>query len=162
MANARIAFEKGSHMAEDMRDGKVLPGYQEMIFDIKMDGYFTRKDRFVAGGHTADPPVSITYSRFVSRDRMGISFMLSSLNDLDVFATKIIYAYFNNPCREKIWTKYGPEFGSQQGFVMLIVRALYGFKSSGASWRAILEENLGKDGLGYTSTDTDKDVWIKR
>ena len=28
MANMRISFEKGAHMVEEMRDVKVLPGYQ--------------------------------------------------------------------------------------------------------------------------------------
>ena len=45
---------------------------------------------------------------------------------------------------------------------MLIVRALYGLKSSGVFSRAILSETLGKDSLGYTSTSTYKDIWIKR
>ena len=33
-------------------------------------------------------------------------------------------------------------------------------KSRSASWRAISEEALGKDGLGYTSTSADKDIWV--
>ena len=41
---------------------------------------------------------------------------------------------------------------------MLIVRALYNLKSSGASWREMLAETLGKDGLSYTSAAADKDI----
>jgi hypothetical protein len=53
-----------------MDDGSKKPvGYKEikchMIFDVKMD--FTRKARFVAGGHKTDPPTSITYLSVVSR-----------------------------------------------------------------------------------------------
>ena len=59
--------------------------------------------------------------------------MIAALNDLDMFAANIGNLYLNAPCCEKIWTKYGPEFSSQQGCVMLIVRELYGLKSSGAS-----------------------------
>jgi hypothetical protein len=44
-----------------------LRGHQEIpchiIFDIKMD--FTRKARFVAGGHTTETPSSLTYSSIV-------------------------------------------------------------------------------------------------
>ena len=61
--------------------------------------------------------------------------MLAMLNDIGVFAANVGNAYLNTPCRDKIWTKSGPEFGSQQGCAMLIVRALYGLKSIGASWR---------------------------
>ena len=95
-----------------------------MIFDIKMDVNFTRKARFVSGVHTTDPPVSITYLSVVSRYSVWIAFMFAAFNYIDVFAANIGNAYLNAPCREKIWTKAGLEFGSQQGCFMLIVRAL--------------------------------------
>ena len=60
-----------------------------MIFDIKLDGKFTRKARLVAGGHTIAPPSSITYSSVVSRESVGIVFLLASLNNLDIFACHI-------------------------------------------------------------------------
>ena len=42
---------------------------------------------------------------------------------------------------------------------MLVVRALYGLKSSGASWRQIFAQTL-RD-LGYVSSKADPDVWLK-
>ena len=76
MSNTRIAFEKGAQTLEEMRGGKVLPGYKEIgwhvLSDINMDGNFTRKYHFVAGGHTTDPLASITYSSVVSRDSVRI------------------------------------------------------------------------------------------
>ena len=60
----RIFFEKVAHTVEEIRDGKDLPGYQDIrchiIFYIKIDGNFTRKYHFVVGGHTNDPPASST------------------------------------------------------------------------------------------------------
>ena len=41
-----------------------------MIFDVKMD--FTRKARFVAGGHTTETPTALTYSSVVSRDSVSV------------------------------------------------------------------------------------------
>ena len=162
MCNVRVYFEKGSRAVEYMRCGKVLPRYQDigchMKFNIKMDGNFSRGSCFVAGGHTTDPPASIIYSRVFSGDSVWIAFILAELNDLDVFAAIIGNAYLNDPCHEKICTKYGPEFGSHQGCIMLIVRVLYWLKSSGASWREMLTETLGKDGLSYTSAAADKDI----
>ena len=117
-----------------------------MIFDIKMDGKLTRKYRFVYCGHTTDTPVSITYSSVVSGDSHQIAFMIAALNYIGVFADDIGNEYFNAPGREKIWTKSGPEFGSQQGCVMLIARSLYGLKYSCTYWREMLAKNLGKDG----------------
>ena len=52
MANVRVDFQvlKGV-TPENMREGKIKPVFKyvrtHMIFDIKMDGKFTRKDRLV-------------------------------------------------------------------------------------------------------------------
>ncbi len=43
---------------------------------------------------------------------------------------------------------------------MIIARALYGLKSSGAAWRSTLAQTM--EALGYRSTQADPDVWIKR
>ena len=122
MANVRIAFEKLEGVNEEqMRSGKLKPGFKfcdtHMIFDIKMDGKFTRKARLVADGHRTDAPASITYSSVVSRDSVRICLMIASLNDLDVFTCDIGNAYLNANCREKLWTIAGPEFGSDKGSI---------------------------------------------
>jgi len=127
-----------------------------MIFDIKMD--FNRKARFVAGGHTTETPGSATYSSVVSRDSVRIAFMFAALSDLDILAADVGKAYLNADYREKIWTIAGPEFGLKAGTVMIIEKALYGLKTSGAAWRTLLASLLTE--LGYESTQADPDVWI--
>jgi hypothetical protein len=62
-------------------------------------------------------------------------------------------------CREKIWTKAGPEFGSEAGITFLVKKALYGLKSAGAAFRALLAETLHE--IGYTPTKADPDVWLR-
>ena len=42
---------------------------------------------------------------------------------------------------------------------MLVVQALYGLKSSGAAFRALLAEALYD--LGYKSSVADPDVWLR-
>ena len=64
------------------------------------------------------------------------------LNDLQVLSADVRSAYLNAQCREKVWTTAGPEFGSNKGKRVIIVRALYGLKSSGAAWRAHLAETI--------------------
>ena len=58
-------------LLEHIRYSKVNPGYKEIkchiIFDIKVDGKFTQKARFVAGGDSTDPPSYIKYSSVVLR-----------------------------------------------------------------------------------------------
>ena len=160
-----VAFEYDeSTTPEQIREGLAkgkYVGFQEikchMIFDVKMD--LTRKARFVAGGHMTEPPASITYSSVVSRDSVRIAFLLAALNDLDILACDIGNAYLNAPCRERVWFVAGPEFGSRQGTVIKIVRALYGLKSSGASWRAMFNNSI--QDMGFQPSIADPDVYLR-
>jgi hypothetical protein len=74
-----------------------------MIFYVKMD--FTRKARFVAGGHMMEAPnSSLTYSSLVSQDSVKIAFLIVALNDTNLMSCYIISnAYLNAPCQENIW-----------------------------------------------------------
>jgi hypothetical protein len=158
MANVRIAFEKFKGEKKDLP-----PGYQEikchMIFDVKLGENFRRKARYVAGGHMTEPPASITYSSVVSRESVRIALLIAALNDLDVMSADIQNAYLHAPCRERIWVRAGKEFGDMEGSVMLVVRALYGLKSSGAAFRSMLADRLYD--IGYRPTKGDPDVWIR-
>ena len=102
-----------------------------MIFNINMDGNFTGKAHLVSGDHKTDAIANITYSSVVSRDIVRVSFLIVSLNDLDICACDISNTYLNAKCREKLWTIEGKEFGPlDRVSVMLIARALYGLKYS--------------------------------
>jgi len=166
MKNVRIAFEKwdgrGPEAARAASVNGSLIGYQEiwchMVFDIKMDGDLTCKVCFVARGHTTESPASTTYSSVVSRESICIAFTIAALNDLQVFAANVGNAYLNAPCREKIWTCAGKEFGSDEGAVVIIVQALYGLKTSGAAWHATFAQCLIE--MGYVSSKADPDVWL--
>ena len=164
MNNVRVSFEAWEEVSlDDARCGQKLVGYQEirchMIFDIKMDGWFTRKACYVAGGHTTDYPSSITYSSVVSRDSIIIAFTLAGLNNVYVRAADIGNVYLNANFQERIWTVAGTDFGSEKGKVVLIVRRIYGLKSSGAAWRQMLAHIL-RD-LGYASSKSDPYIWLK-
>ena len=158
MKNVRIAFEE---FEGDV--SAIPPGYQEirchMIFDIKMGENFRRKARMVADGHRTETPAALTYSSVVSRDSVRIALTIAALNDLSVLACDIQNAYLTAKCREKVWTRAGPEFGSDAGKIMLVVRALYRLKSSGAAFRALLAETLYD--LNYRPTKADPDVWLR-
>lgn len=107
MTNVRVAFETDEHATpQEARTNKKYVGFQEikchMIFSVRMDGQFTRKARFVVGGHRTNPPASITYSSVVARDTVRIAFVIAALHDLDVMSCGIGNAYLNAPYREKI------------------------------------------------------------
>jgi Reverse transcriptase (RNA-dependent DNA polymerase) len=88
-----------------------------------------------------------------------IALTIAALNDLKVMACDIQNAYLTADCREKIWTRAGPEFGSEAGKIFIVKKALYGLKSAGAAFRALLAETLYD--LGYVPTKADHDVWLR-
>jgi hypothetical protein len=139
------------------------PGYQKitshMIFDIKMGKNFRRKARFVADGHKTKTPAAMTYSSVVPRDSVRIALTIAALNDLNIMACDIQNTYLTADCREKCWTAAGPEFGFKAGLPMIIKKALYGLKSSGAAFRAHFAETL--DTMGYKPSYADPDIWLR-
>ena len=157
MKKVRVAFE------EHEGDPNDLVGYQKisthLIFDIKLSENFRRKARLVADGHKTQTPKSVTYSSVVSRDSVRICLLLAALNDLDIKCADIENAYLTAPCREKVWTTGGKEFGSDIGKNFIVVKALYGLKSSGAAFRSFLAEKL--DEIGYKPSMADPDVWMR-
>ena len=161
MKKVMIAFEFDDGMTPEQvrQDKTAYVAFQEiachMIFDVKMD--LTRKARFVAGGHMTEAPASITYSSVVSRDSVRLAFLIAALNDIEIIACDVGNAYLNAPCREKVWFVAGPEFGSRQGSVIKVVRALYGLKSSGAAWREMFNGTILE--MGFVPTIADPDVY---
>jgi hypothetical protein len=156
MKNVRVAFQILEPGEKPPVGSKFIPLH--MIFDVKMD--LTRKARLVAGGHTTDPPPSVnTYSSVVTRESGRIAFLVAALNDLDILAADIGNAYLNAPCRERLYTTAGPEFGPDQGKQVVIVRALYGLRTSGASWHAQLADTMTR--LEFTPCLADRDVWMQ-
>ena len=129
-----------------------------MIFDVKLGENFRRKACLVAGGHMTDTPALMTYSSVVSRDSVCICLTLAALNDLKVLLGDIQNAYLTAPNKEKIFVKAGPEFGSNEGKLFIVKRALYGLKSARASFRQYL---AGKNyNLGFKPSAADPDVWM--
>ena len=157
MTNVKIAFkflEKSSNPP---------PGYKQIrchiIFDVKMD--LTRKARFVAGGHLTDPPTAMTYASVVSRESVRLAFLLAALNDVDILSGDIGNAYLNAYTQEKIYYRAGLEWGvHMQGTVCVIVRALYGLKTSANAWRNHLCTTL--KGMQFQFSLADNDVWLRK
>jgi hypothetical protein len=66
--------------------------------------------------------------------------------------------YLNADCQEKIYFVARPESGTKQGRVLIIKKALYRLKSSGAAWRSLFLSTLHK--LWYLPCCGDPDVYI--
>ena len=83
MTSFRIALKKLDGVTpEQMWTGQIKPRYNcfstHIIFYIKMDGKFIRKDRFVADSYKTDVMSIVTYSSVVSRDSIRIAFIIAS------------------------------------------------------------------------------------
>jgi hypothetical protein len=129
-----------------------------MVFDVKVD--LTRKARFVAGGHWTDPPSQSTYLTVVSRDSVRIAFLIAALNDIEILSADIGNVYLNAPTKERVHTTAGPEFGPNRiGQTVVIVKALYGLKPSGAAWHSVLAETIHS--MGFQASLADPDVWYR-
>ena len=100
------------------------------------------------------------FSSVVPHDPVCIAFLYAALIDLEVLACDIQNTYHSAPTKEKVYTVAGQEFGENAGRPVLIIQALYGLWSSGASFRDRLSATLR--GAVYTSCKVDPDVWLKR
>ena len=61
-------------------------------------------------------------------------------------------AYLNAECREKLYSYAGPEFGDDEGKLLIIVRAIYGLRSLGAAFRDHFATNLADLDLDQVTT----------
>ena len=154
MKSVRVAFQQCDSIPVGHK-----PITAHMVFDVKLGENFRRKARFVGDGHKVESPASLNYSSVVSRDSVRIGLLIAALNDLDVFSCDIKDAYLTAPCKGKYYMIAGPEFGSDQGKVMKVVRALYGLPESGACFRSFLSEHLHD--LGFHSSLADPDVYLR-
>jgi hypothetical protein len=127
-----------------------------MVFEVKPDGQ--RKARLVAGGHMIDLRGISSRSTFVK----GISVRLLDLIDhrdgLEILCGNIGNAFATADCLEKVYSIVGPEFGEREDSVILLIKALYGLRSSSRAFRAHFADFLCQ--LEFFPTQNDKDMWM--
>jgi Reverse transcriptase (RNA-dependent DNA polymerase) len=164
-ADAMRKEQAGINPAFDFQEkgGPKPVGYEAIqghtIFDVKPD--LTRKARFVAQGNRTELTVELTYASVASRDSVRIAFLLAALNDMSVLCADVGNAYINTPCRGKYCILCRPEFcPEREGCWAILVPALYGLRTSAASWRTHLYQVLERD-LGFTACPADPDVLMR-
>ena len=87
-----------------------------------------------------EDPEILRYVSVVLRYSGKIIFTIFTLNDLKVSLCDIQNTYLTAKCQEKTWKKTGIEIDSKQSKIMIIVQALYGLNSSGASFIPYMAE----------------------
>ncbi|MEL7196406.1 MAG: reverse transcriptase domain-containing protein, partial [Bacteroidota bacterium] len=137
-------------------------GYKQLrvhlIFDVKHDG--RHRARLVADGHLTDVPTESVYSGVVSLRGFRLVAFLAELNKLEMWGTDISSAYLEAYTSEKLYVIAGPEFGDHEGHIMVVSRALYGLRTSGARWHERLADCLRE--LGFSSCRAEPDIWMRK
>lgn len=140
------------------------PGYKQIrchfVYDVKHDG--RHKARYVAGGHMTDPPLESVYSGVVTLRSLRLVIFLAELNGFCLFACDVGNAYLEARTKEKICVIGGDEFRDfgLVGHTLIVIRALYGLKTSGARWHERFADTLREE--GFTPCKADPDVWMRK
>jgi hypothetical protein len=138
-----------------------MTGYKKicthLVYDCKHDG--RHKARMVADGHLTDIPLESVYSSVVSLRGLRIVTFLSELNGLDLWATDISNAYLEAFTMEQNYIVAGPEFGQLEGHYLIIVKALYGLRTSGLRWHERFTDCLCNE--GFSPCKAEPDIWMR-
>ena len=78
----------------------------------------------------------------------------------EVWGTNIGNAYLEALTSEKVCIHAGPEFGPLVDHLLLIHKALYGLRSSGARWHDQLSDVLRKE--GFSPCRAEPDIWMRQ
>jgi hypothetical protein len=125
-----------------------------LVYNCKHDG--RHKAWMVANGHI---PLESVYSGVVSLRGLRIVTFLSELNGLDLWATNIGNAYLEAFTMEQNYIVAGPEFGQLEGHYLIIVKALYGLRTSGLRWHECFTDCLRNE--GFSPCKAEPDIWMR-
>jgi hypothetical protein len=114
------------------------------VYDIKPDG--RRKSRLVAGGNMLDPPKDITYAGVATMRSIRLVTFLAEHNNMNLIGLDVGNAYLTSRSKEQCFVIGGPEFShgsnTHEGCILRVVQALYGLRSSGASFHDSFADSL--------------------
>ena len=127
------------------------------VYAVKHD--LRHKARLVAGGHMTVVERESSYSGVVSLRSIRLALVMGELNGLQAMVGDVGNAYLEAETQEKVFFIAGPEFGDLQGHTMIIFKALYGLRSSGARYHETMATTLSD--MGFKPTLADPDLWIR-
>ena len=92
----------------------------------------------VADGHLTNPGTEQAYSGAVSLRSLRLALLIGELNGFEAKVSDIGNVYLEAYTKEKVYFIAGPEFGPLEGHTLIIVKALYGLRTSGARFMNVL------------------------
>ena len=145
----------------DLGHGTPVPhGYTQIsvqfVFDAKEDG--RHKARLIACGNFTPEPEEAIYSSVASLRSLRYVTFIIELNGDNLMQGDIGNAYLESYTQEKVCFTAGPEFGPLAGHTLVIVKALYGLRSSGLWFHEKLADTLRV--MGFFPSYANPDVWM--
>jgi hypothetical protein len=158
----RLLYEEYQCFKLHPKDSKIPEKYKKITliwtFCVKYDG--RRRARCVAGGHLTEDPEYDLYSGVVNLETVRIAFVAAILMKLQIIAADIGSAYIQAFTSKNVYVIAGPEFNELKGRILIIVKALYGLKTSGGQWHHKLADNISD--MGFLPCQADFNFWIRR
>ena len=143
-------------------ENKIPKGYKRIsvhtVFDVKHDG--RHRARVVADGHLTDIPLESVYAGVVSLRGIQTCIFLAELNGMIPYAMDISSAYLEAYTTERVCIRAGPEFGDLEGHLLIVIKALYGLRTSGKMFIELLADCLIN--LGFTRSRAEDSIFMKR
>ena len=143
------------------KPGEIDDSYQRIKllwrFSVKFDG--RHRARCVAGGHMTDDHPYDLYSGVVDLENIRIVFLAAALMKLGVIAADVGSAYLMALTIEKICVLLGEEWEELAGVLVIVIRALYGLKISGAMYWQFFADTVMK--MGFRPSRADPNVWMR-
>ena len=112
-----------------------------IVFDVKFDLRYKAVWLQMAIGPTSSRKIFIR--ELSAWKRSGQAFALGELNGLQYCAGDVENAFLNGSAKEKIYIIAGPKFSPElEGKILIVVKSLYGLRTSSASFHEHLTDNL--------------------
>ena len=129
-----------------------------MIFEAKQDA--RHKARLVAGGHLVKLNGMSSKSTVVKGISVRLLDIIAHRSKLETICGDVGNAFVTAPCLEKVFSRAGPEFGDKEDSILIIVKALYGLKSSSRAFRTYFADFIRT--AGFIPARYDRDVWMRK
>ena len=85
--------------------------------------------------------------------------LIAAKTNLKIATADIGNAFINAPCKEKVWTIAGDEFGDKKGAKISLARALYGLASASRAFHEFLGDTFLR--MGFRPSRADQDIWYR-
>mmetsp|Transcript_18158 Transcript_18158/g.25645 ORF Transcript_18158/g.25645 Transcript_18158/m.25645 type:complete len:514 (+) Transcript_18158:510-2051(+) len=128
-----------------------------LVFEVKQD--LRRKMRLVILGNKVDSRGLSTRATVVKGILVLLLSIIAHRDNLKELCGDIGNTFIQAKTKEKIYTCCGSVFGSREGCIAIIVRALYGHTTSAKQWRTLFADFLRS--LQFAPTKYDRNVWMR-